>query len=453
MGLIERLFGGESKRSLPSWFTDYFRYGANSYNVAGFSQTLQGANIDIDSSFRSLTSEGYKSNGIVFACMRVRQEIFSEARFRFRRRRDGKPGDLFSKPSLRILERPWPGGTTGDLLSRAITYADLAGTAIMVRTEGQIRCLRPDWCTLAFGVRGATDATAELIGVGYWPGGRHAGKEPEKYYANEVAVWSPIPDPTSPFRGMSPLTPVIREIMGDSATTDHKLRYFEQGATPNLAIVLEPTVTLADAREWIELFKQDHEGTLNAFKTVFLGGGATPHTIGSDLKNIDFKAVQGAGETRIAAAFGTPPIVVGLSEGLASATYSNYGQARRAFADLTMRPLWRSFAGALGNIVDVPSDAELWYDDSDISFLQEDIKDAADILQVKATIIGSLLREGFTAESAVAYAASGDVKDLEHRGPEYLSVQLQEPKVIQPELALPSGTNGKTPEQLTAGTR
>jgi phage portal protein BeeE len=55
---------------------------------------------------------------------------------------------------------------------------------------------------------------------------------------------------------------------------------------------------------------------------------------------------QGAGETRIAAAAGVPPVIVGLSEGLQAATYSNYSQARRRFADGTMRPLWRNAAVA-----------------------------------------------------------------------------------------------------------
>jgi hypothetical protein len=101
--------------------------------------------------------------------------------------------------------------------------------------------------------------------------------------------------------------------------------------------------------------------------------------VGADMRQLDFKATQGAGETRICAAARVPAIIVGVSEGLESATYSNYGQARRAFADLTMRPMWRDFAHSLATIVQVPSDSELWYDDRDIPFLQEDVKDEAEI--------------------------------------------------------------------------
>lgn len=431
------------QRSSPLSFTDwvsYFNFGANQYGVTGFTQTLQGTREDIDSTFQGLVEQAYKTNGIVFACMRARQALFSEARFRFRRVRNGKPGDLFGNADLSILEEPWRGATTGDLLARAIQDVDLAGNAFNTRRSGSIRRLRPDWVTMVLGSTRddeiqAGDIDADFLGIVYHPGGRHSGRKPVTLLREEFSHWAPIPDPTAMYRGMSWLTPVVREIAGDSATTNHKLRYFENGATPNLAITLDPNVSLADAKEWIALFEQNHEGALNAYKTLFLGGGSKPVPVGSDLSQIDFKSVQGAGETRIAAAAGVPPIIVGLSEGLAAATYSNYGQARRAFADLTMRPLWRGFAGSLAQIIDVPPDAELWYDDADISFLQEDVKDAAEIIQMKVATIGQATRDGFTPESAKAAIISGDLSQLVHTG--LFSVQLQPP--------MPDG-----PAQLTA---
>jgi hypothetical protein len=55
-----------------------------------------------------------------------------------------------------------------------------------------------------------------------------------------------------------------------------------------------------------------------------------------------------------------------------------------------MRPMWRDFAHSLSTIVQVPSDSELWYDDRDIPFLQEDVKDEAEIQQVQAVTITTL---------------------------------------------------------------
>ena len=73
----------------------------------------------------------------------------------------------------------------------------------------------------------------------------------------------------------------------------------------------------------------------------------------------------------------------------------------------------------------MPSGAELWYDDRDISFLQEDQRDAAEIFQIEASTISSLVREGFTAESVQAATAAQDSSLLVHTG--LVSVQLQLP--------------------------
>ena len=74
-------------------------------------------------------------------------------------------------------------------------------------------------------------------------------------------------------------------------------------------------------------------GGVVTHNTLFLGAGADATVIGTNLQEMDFRRVQGGGETRVAAAGGVPPVIVGLSEGLAAATYANYGQARRRFAD------------------------------------------------------------------------------------------------------------------------
>jgi phage portal protein BeeE len=395
--------------------------------------------------------QAYKSNGVVFACMLVRQLLFSEARFQFRQMRNGRPGDLFGTQALGVLEKPWPGGTTGDLLTRAIQDADLAGNFFCVRRADRIRRLRPDWVTIVLGSRTdssvvAGDIDAEVMGYLYHPGGRGSGKTPVTLGANEVAHFAPIPDPVSSYRGMSWLTPVIREIAGDSAATQHKIRYFENGATPNLVVSLDADIELQVFREWIELFKQDHEGVANAYKTLFLGAGAKAEAVGSNLAQIDFKVVQGAGETRIAAAAGVPPVIVGLSEGLAAATYSNYGQARRRLTDGTMRPLWRNFAGSMASVIDIPVGAELWYDDRDIPFLQEDVKDAADIQSVQAQAIKALVDAGFDAQSVVTAVVSGDLSQLTHSG--LFSVQLQPPNPNQPET--PAARAVRAVEELIA---
>jgi phage portal protein BeeE len=400
----------------------------------------------IESSFAGYVQGMYKRNGVVFACMAARMLLFSEARFQFRRMVHGRPGDLFGTQALEQLETPWPGATTGDLLGRMITDVDLGGNAYVTRRQNGLTRLRPDWVTIISGSRTGREIDTELIGYLYHPTGLYAGEDPLTLLPEQVAHFAPIPDPLARHRGMSWLTPVIEEVLGDSAATLHKRTFFDNGAKLGYVVTLDKEVVknVDQFQGWVDKFKQGHEGSLNAYKTLFLAGGADIKTVGADMKQIDFSNVQGHGETRICAAARVPPIIVGLSEGLDSATYSNYGQARRAFADLTMRPLWRNVAGSLANIVAVPPSAELWYDDRDIPFLQEDQQDAAVIQQTRAATIRSLIEAGFLPDTARDAVLADDFTLLEHS--DLFSVQLQAPGSTKDPLGItPAG--GTAPQE------
>lgn len=441
--LMRRIAGVEKERS--DWPVISMQQWADMFNPfmsAGMQYTLPTAKQEsIGWEFQSLARAAYKTNGPVFACMLVRMLLFCEARFQFRQLRDGRPGDLFGTQALQPLETPWSGATTGDMLARAIQYADLSGNAYLARRGQNIVPLRPDWTWIVGGVPGSPRSTvwdidAEVIGYLYQPGGPGAGRDPIPLAANEVAHFAPIPDPEARFRGMSWLAPIVREVMGDKAATEHKLMFFENGATPQMVVNINAD-DLKKFTEWVAMFREQHEGASNAYKTLFLGAGHSATVVGKDLEQVDFKRVQGAGETRIAAAAGVPPILVGLSEGLESATYSNYGMARRRFADGTMRPLWRNMAGSLARIIDVPGGSELWYDDRDIAFIKEDQKDAADVQFTQAQTIRQLVDAGYDSDSVVAAVTSGDFSKLAHTG--LFSVQLQ-PAGTTPKQGLLKGT-------------
>lgn len=428
MNLVQLVRSGraaEQRYSLDQFITDVSAFGLASPPQT-YAPDPKGRQTErSDSPFEQWVGQAYKRNGVVFACQVARLLLFSEARFQFQQMRGGRPGDLFGTSELQILEKPWPNGSTGELLARMIQDVDLAGNAYIRRTgplaTPRLERLRPDWVSIVLDGNPEL-VTPEVVGYLYWPGGPQK-QDPIPLLRDEVAHWSPIPDPVANYRGMSWLTPVLREIGADAAATNHKQTFFDNAATPNMVVKFDPSVAATALERFKETFNAEHQGLANAFKTLFLGGGADVTVVGSSFKDMDLRNVQGAGETRIAAAAGTPPVIVGLSEGLESATYSNYAQARRRFADMTIRPLWRGACSALSAIVRVPSAARLWYDDRDVPALQEDEKDAASIEQVKASTIASLVREGFTPESVVAAVTAQDMTLLEHTG--RLSVQLK----------------------------
>jgi phage portal protein BeeE len=445
------------QRADPALSLQAYYEWLTSFSFNGVQYTLPGATQEEIHDYTSLTRGAYKSSGVVFACMDVRSKLFSEARFQFRQVRNGRPGELFGTQALDRLEYPWTGGTTGDLLMRMIQYADLSGNAFVVRQPSGVALLRPDWVDILTGASeedaDAWSPSAEVVGYIYHPGGRNSQQPKSTFLPDQVAHFAPIPDPEARFRGMSWLTPIVREIMADKAATLHKEKFFENAATPNMVVKFDLD-SVEKMRPFIELFREGHEGSFNAYKTLFLNAGTDVTEIGHSFQQMEFKVTQGAGETRIAAAAGTPPVIVGLSEGLQSATYSNYGLAMRRFADLTMRPLWRNAAASLAAIIDVPGGAELWYDDRDVPALADDGQAKAEILSANVGTIHTLVAAGYEPDSAVEAVTSGDLSKLQHSG--LYSVQLQPAgSVTQGKGSLvagavvpenePAPTNGATP--------
>lgn len=417
---------------------DPFQFQGNRYPSGAVALNANPHNEGPTGEFLSMVQGAYKGNGVVFACMLGRRSLFSEARFQFRRITNGRPGDLFGTRALSVLERPWVNGTTGDLLGRMLTDADTAGNAfVALRTDyltgrQRLKRMRPDWVTIVLGSMddphvGGNDLDAEVIGYLYQPGGSMSGREAVPLLREEVAHFAPEPDPLSTYRGMSWLTPVLREIAADGAATDHKASFFTNGATPQLVVSFDATVTQESVERFSAMMESKHAGAAHAYKTLYLGGGADVTVAGKDLAQLDFKQTQGAGETRIAAAAGMHPAILGLSEGLqgASLNAGNFSAARRLTADKTMRPLWRNVAGSLASLVEVPGNAELWYDDRDIPFLREDLKDASEIAYAKAQTIRELINAGFEPGSVVLSVESDDYGLLTHTG--LVSVQLQPP--------------------------
>jgi len=453
MGLIDTvrtwLIGAEPARSWGYSDFDYALINGVSYPLMNLNLTLPGAKEEeIENNFSSYVQRAYKSNSVVFACMAVRQLLFSEARFQYQRMTKGRPGDLFGDASLDILEHPWPTGTTGDLLTRAITDCDLAGNFYATSRRNRIIRLRPDWVTMVLGsddpdVTG-NDIDAEFLGILYYPGGENSGARPEFLQRSQIAHFALYPDPEAHVRGMSWITPIVREVMADSAATTHKLQFFSNGATPQMIVKRADAPSKEAFKEWRDIIEAGHSGTANAYRTLYLTAGADATVVGKDLQQIEFKATQGAGETRVAAAARIHPAVVGLSEGMqgASLNAGNFAAARRLVADGFARPAWRNFAGSLETLVPPPAGTRLWYDDRDISFLREDRKDAAEIQQIKAQSIRTLTDGGYEARSVVEAVEAENMNLLVWMG--LPSVQLQPAAVAAPQ-ADSQPTNGKAP--------
>ena len=393
-------------------------YNGNVYLTQGVQQTMPGQRQEpIGPQYRSFTDLAYKSDSVIFSLIATRELHFSEARFQFSQMNQGRRGKLFGTQDLQPLEEPWPGGTTGDLLKKMILHADLGGNAFVVkRDDGTLAMLRPDWVTIVIGSDvdpqlGAWATDANVLGYVYSPGGFNTDAyEVEKYLPDQVAHFAPYPDPEARFRGMSWLTPLVREVMADKAAVTHKLAFFEN-PTPNMVVKFD-VPGLDEFKEQIGEFKKAHTGARNAYKFMFGTTGMDFTPVGSNMHDLDYKLITGAGETRMCMAARVPAVIAGSSEGLqgSSLNAGNYQAARRQFADECMRPMWRDAAACLSTIINVPAGAELWYDERDIAFLREDEAERADVALKKAQTVRYYVDSGFEPDSVIA---SVDAEDLQ----------------------------------------
>lgn len=466
MGLLDRVSkarrpGTElARRGVDQWLSEYlipsveqFSHGGNGYTV-GLNQTYLYNRAQEISQTLPGYSQAIRQCPPAFAAQMLRATVLSQARFTFRNLPGtSSPRKTFGRPSLEILERPWTNATSGELLARAEWHAGLAGNAYILHQGSRLRVLRPDWVVVIYGSDQEPEDAAhaldgEVIGYAYCNGGFHSGNPVQTLMPQDVAHWSPVPDPENAGIGMSWFTPAIRDVLGDKLAAQHKIQFFENGATPNLVVKGIPAAKKEQFKEIVQQLEAQHAGVHNAYKTLYLSAGADATVVGNDLSQMDFKNVVMSGENRIAYLSRVPAALLGVAEGLkgSSLNAGNFRMAQRGFADSWIMPTLQDLCATMAHLVDVPRGAELWYDVADIGLLREDSKDQAQINEIQARTITILVREGFTAESAIAAVIGGDMNLLKHTG--LVSVQLQPPGALDDPTKkgyVPVGTGPKPP--------
>jgi phage portal protein BeeE len=436
VGFLERIAGARSEQrySADQYLNDYvmpFNYGGVTYGVPGANtlvQTLAGNRASEIANTLPGYAAALRQCPPAFAAQNVRATVISQARFTFRNRASKK---VFGGKGLGLLEKPWAGATTGELIARMEWHAGLAGNAYVLRQASRLRVLRPDWVAIVYGSQQEPEDAAQaldgqLLGYVYQNGGLWSDRNsPAPLLPEDVAHWSPTPDPEHAGVGQSWITPAIRDMQKDRLAGEHTIRFFEHGATPNLVVKGIPAATADQFRELVAMMEDGHAGLANAYKTLYLTAGADAEVVGANLAQLDLKNVQGAAETRIAALSRVHPVILGIAEGLAGSSLNagNFGMARRIWADTWIYPTLQDLAASLAPIVDVPRDAELWTDTSDMPLLREDGLDAAEIAFRKASTIRQLTDAGYTWESVIQAVTTGDMSVLKHSG--LYSVQLQ----------------------------
>lgn len=423
----------------PIWQLDALRSALVSAPMPGREQ--------IENDFAGYVAGAYKRSGPVFSCIRARMMVFAQAEFAWR---DRRTRELSFSDDLTVLDRPWTGGVTADLLARMEVDVSLAGNAYVTVTDDRGRFgrdatgpgrravrMRPDWTTIVIHSASGDPfgLDAKVAGYLYQPPGhqrmpgRAPAREPVMLTADQVCHYALEPDPIAQWRGMSWLTPVLEEISADRAASRHKRKFFENGATLNVVVGFAKEVGKDAFDHFVAKFREQHQGADNAYDTLFLGGGADAKVVSADMQQMDFRNMSGAAETRLASAAGVHPVVVGMSEGMQGAALNagNFGQVRRLFADGSLERMWLNVAASLETVIAPPGpELRLVADTRHINFLRVDRRDVAEIQRTQAVALRQLYDAGYDdMDAAVRAIAADDFMELVGRHSQRPSVQTQ----------------------------
>ncbi|MDP1729856.1 MAG: phage portal protein [Devosia sp.] len=292
--------------------------------------------------FVSLCNEGFARNPVVYRCVRMIAEAANHVPLSVEE--NGKRLD--DHPALKLLARPNPRQSGGEMLEAVYAYLQTAGNAYLeaAMVDGELKglyCLRPDRMRVVAGKDGWPTAYA------YTAGGRTVQLSQEAAPIPRVlhlALFHPLDD----HYGLSPLDAAQQSLDIHNAASRWNKSLLDNAARPSGALVYSSTSGNLTASQFERLkteLEQGYAGAGNAGRPMVLEGGMDWKTIALSPRDMDFIELKNVAAREIALAFGVPPMLLGIP---GDNTYSNLAEANRALWRQTVIPLVRRVAAELG---------------------------------------------------------------------------------------------------------
>jgi HK97 family phage portal protein len=282
--------------------------------------------------YASLAEEGYRRNPIVFRCVRLIAEAAATAVPILH----AGNRELRDHPVLALLAEPNPRQVGTTLLEDLYGHLLVSGNAYLeaVAIDGlprELYALRPDRMRLVPGSDGWPEA------YDYTVGGRTIR------FRQDGEALAPVLhlkffDPINDHYGLSPIEAAAAALDVHNAAGTWNKALLDNAARPSGALVYGGDANLSETQfaRLKEELEATFQGARNAGRPLLLEGGLDWKPLSLSPKELDFIAAKSAAAREIAAAFGVPPMLLGIP---GDATYANYQEASRAFWRSTVVPL------------------------------------------------------------------------------------------------------------------
>lgn len=227
---------------------------------------------------------------------------------------DGDGNEVPDHPALAVLDYVNPDDDYMRLCGGTVAYKLLSGDAywLMGYASGQpgsLYNLRPDRVEIKPAKRGLT---------GY----KYTNGDVETLYKPEEIVhfrrWNPVHD----WHGQPVIQPAETTINLDKAIRDFNDGFMRRGAVPAFALVAQADLRDEQIEAIGEEWRRRYGGSKNAGRVAVMGNGLEPKILGQASKDGQYIELAKLVREEILAAFGVPPVIVGLLE------YASYANAK-----------------------------------------------------------------------------------------------------------------------------
>ncbi|HEY8425860.1 MAG TPA: phage portal protein, partial [Limnochordales bacterium] len=320
--------------------------------------------------FVSWAKEAYGKNELVYACIQELATSVPEAPLRVYRETDTGWVEVPDHPLRQLIRRPNPVQSEYELWELTIVHLLLAGNAFweIVRARDgrpvELWPLRPDLVRII---------PVEDPRIHHTYAYQVDGK---LYDLGTDVLHFKLPNPLDPYFGQPPLRAAVRAVAVDNEATEYVKALLQNDALP-LAFLKLPRQIDEDTRERLEQRWRSRHARERRGGIGILSGDADIKVLGLNMRDLEFPDLRSISETRICAAFGVPPILVGAKVGMDRSTYANYQEARRSFWEETVSPLLRRLQDRINHkLLPMFGDVrglEARFDKSEVSALQESV--------------------------------------------------------------------------------
>jgi HK97 family phage portal protein len=342
---------GSALRAGVSGMVDWKR--ASSANITLIPSYLANLLWLISTKFWELAREGYAGNAAVYACLRVLCAAVSEPPL-IAVMRDPSTGNEtplpWDHPLVKLMENPNELMTGHAMWELTELYVGITGRACWWKERDRTGAiislwpLRPDRVGPIYS-DSIIPGQRVISGWTYLiPGTTNYIPIPRKDVLTFVNP-DPVGDSGGIVEGLGALQVLAREVSADNQASTFVGALLHNHAIPGTILTTKNRIKNAEDASIIKHAFMDQFGGLNRGQPMVIDAETTVTQTGFSLQQLEFPQLRRIAESRIAAAYGVPAILVGLLVGLESGIRATMEEQREYFTETTCSSKWTRYEG------------------------------------------------------------------------------------------------------------